>query len=333
MRHVIVGTGAAGSTAARTIKQYQPEADVILVGEERFPPYNRYLLTDYLCGTVGDEELFHAFDAPLEDLGIKLRKGEAVDRVYPDKKEIRLEHGEVLAYDRLLIATGRRMGVMDTLRPFQKHIRSHYTLEDFLLLKADLPKINQVVASGQAVSTLSLILAMLQLGKKVSYVIRGPRVDIPILPPDIGAGLDDAMVAKGVDIVREDRIVGVQPAGEAYRVETYQGRDLSCDVVFAADTYRPNLKCVQGTGMEMSKGILVDLELHTSLEDIYAAGDCVEIYHPALKNYWINFGWPNAVQQGRVAGANMTGRHETYQISETIAFDILGKPFKARWWD
>ena len=85
--------------------------------------------------------------------------------------------------------------------------------------------------------------------------------------------------------------------------------------------------------MEMSKGILVDLELHTSLEDIYAAGDCVEIYHPALKNYWINFGWPNAVQQGRVAGANMTGRHETYQISETIAFDILGKPFKARWWD
>jgi NAD(P)H-nitrite reductase large subunit len=108
---------------------------------------------------------------------------------------------------------------------------------------------------------------------------------------------------------------------------------LPADIVFAQDTYRPNIRCVRGSGIEVNKGILVDLELHTSAEHVYAAGDCVEIYHPALRNYWINFGWPNAVEQGTLAGGNMTGEHGAYRISDTLAFEILGKSFRARWWE
>ena len=80
-------------------------------------------------------------------------------------------------------------------------------------------------------------------------------------------------------------------------------------------------------------GILVNPQLKTSENDIYAAGDCVEIYHPGVKDYWINFGWPNALEQGAIAGKNMTGEDEEYKIHDTIIFNLMGKPLKARWWE
>lgn len=332
MRHVIIGTGAAGAAAARAIRREDRGAEVIVLGEEPYPPYNRCLLTDFLCDEVSREQLFDSPDPSLGDVGAGLRTDVQVARVDPAAREVHLEGGETLGYDRLLIATGRRPVVGDTLRPFADHIQNYYTLDDVLRIKSLLPRIEHAVVSGQTVSTLNLLSGLSRLGKRITYIIRGPRVDIPLVGAATPADLDAAINGLGAEIVREDRIVSVAPAEGTYRVETYQGREYDADVVFAAESYRPSLQCIRGTGIEVNRGILVDLELHTSAEYIYAAGDCVEIYHPTLRNYWVNFGWPNAVEQGTVAGANMAGRHETYRIRDTLAFDILGKNFEARWW-
>ena len=99
------------------------------------------------------------------------------------------------------------------------------------------------------------------------------------------------------------------------------------------DLEKPNVDFIENTRIEKKIGILVDPQLRTSVEDVYAAGDCVEIYHPKIKNYWINFGWPNAAEQGEIAGKNMTGLEEVYQIHETIPFNLMGKAMNARWWD
>ncbi|MFV1976902.1 MAG: hypothetical protein ACC651_14230, partial [Candidatus Scalindua sp.] len=61
-------------------------------------------------------------------------------------------------------------------------------------------------------------------------------------------------------------------------------------------------------------------------------GDCVEIYHPGIKGYWINFGLPNALEQGKISGKNMSGQNEEYKIQKAIAFNLMGKSLKARWW-
>ena len=78
---------------------------------------------------------------------------------------------------------------------------------------------------------------------------------------------------------------------------------------------------------------MVDTHLKTSIEDIYAAGDCVEIYNPVIKNYWINFGWINAKKQGEIAAENMLGNNIEYEIKDNIVFNLMGKPLKARWWE
>jgi len=219
------------------------------------------------------------------------------------------------------------------LKPYAEHIHGYYSLEDILDLKNRLDSVERVVVSGQVVSALSLLSGLRALGKEVHYVIRGPLVDIPIIPAVPPEDLDKGLREKGVQIVREDRIASIRPNGSGYAVETYQGHELAADLVFAFEAYHPNVACCRGAGLEMGKGILVDLELHTSAEDVFAAGDCVEIYDPHRRSTWVNFGWPNAVQQGRVAGANMAGGRESYEIADTVAFEVLGKPFRARWWE
>ena len=103
--------------------------------------------------------------------------------------------------------------------------------------------------------------------------------------------------------------------------------------MFAWDYYKPNIEIIEGTKIEKKLGILVDQQLRTSVEDIYAAGDCVEIYHPKIRDYWINFGFPNATEQGKIAGRNMAGANEEYQVQETLVFNLMGKKLKARWWE
>jgi len=97
-------------------------------------------------------------------------------------------------------------------------------------------------------------------------------------------------------------------------------------------TIKPNISCIEGSAIDKKLGILVNVRLETSEENIYAAGDCVEIYHPRIKDYWINFGLPNALEQGKIAGMNMLGRNEEYKIQEAIVFNLMGKTLKARWW-
>jgi NADPH-dependent 2,4-dienoyl-CoA reductase/sulfur reductase-like enzyme len=145
--------------------------------------------------------------------------------------------------------------------------------------------------------------------------------------------LHDFLCSKGVEIIVNDRIVAAHQELDKFRVTTLNQKNLLADIVFAWDYYRPNIAIISGTAMEKKNGILVDQQLRTSLDDIYAAGDCVEIYHPQIKDYWINFGWPNAAEQGEIAGKNMVGAQMEYQIHETIPFNIMGKALKARWWE
>jgi nitrite reductase (NADH) large subunit len=333
MRHVIVGAGAAGMAAARAIRKLDDRAEIVVVSDEPFPPYRRYLLTEYLCRVIGDDGILQCGEDLLRELDIKLRKGERVTRIHPEQKAVRLEHDQLLSYDRLLIATGRCPNLGPVLQSFRKCIQTYYTMEDAKILQKCLQGVQRVVVTGTGVSRLDLIGGLLRLGKSVTYILRGPKVEVPFLDPASESTVDAALVRRGVEIVRCDRIASIAPLARGYRVKTQQGREYEADLVFAAQSHEPNLACAREVGIEAKSGILVDLCMRTTLPDVYAAGDCVEIYHPGLRNYWINFGWPNAVQQGTVAGHNMAGHHEEYRINETLVFNLLGKPVTARWWN
>ncbi|NIM15622.1 MAG: FAD-dependent oxidoreductase [Candidatus Aminicenantes bacterium] len=334
MKHVIIGAGVAGVTAAQTIKEIDSSAEVVLIGEERFFPYKRYLLTEFLCGNTPEDELTYMPVEYFKEQGIQLRKGQNVKAINPAEKSIKLFHNEVMHYDKLLIATGGRPGLGPVLRPFREHIQPYYSLRDILVLKRRLPGINKCIVHGDGLSSLDLLRGLYHLGKQVTYIIKGERADFDLVESEFSGQLHEFLEEKGIEIITEDRVISIEKKNQHFQVMTLKQELLTADMVFAWDYYQPNIGFISPaeTGIEKKVGILVNLHMRTSVEDIYAAGDCVEIYHPGVKNYWINFGWNNAMEQGTAAGKNMAGREETYKVHEAIVFDLMGKTLKARWW-
>jgi len=333
MKYIIIGAGVAGVSAAKEIKKNDPGAEVTLLGEERFFPYRRQLLTEYLCGTVESDELFYATATSFNELGIRFRKGEHVKSIDPEKKTIKLFHNEVMEYDKLLIATGGNPALGPVLRPFRQNIQRYYSLEDVLLLKKNLDSIQNCVVFGASLSTLDLMCGFCNLGKKITYIVKGSKAHFPLIEAEFEEGLHDFLVKKGVEVVTDDRLISIEKTNGKYRVLTLNQKQILTDLVFAWDYYKPNIEIIKGTKIEKKLGILVDQQLRTSVEDIYAAGDCVEIYHPKIRDYWINFGFPNATEQGKIAGRNMAGANEEYQVQETLVFNLMGKKLRARWWE
>jgi NADPH-dependent 2,4-dienoyl-CoA reductase/sulfur reductase-like enzyme len=332
MKHVIIGAGVAGITAAKTIKEIDKDAEVVVIGNELFLPYKRHLLTEFLCNSIKRDELIFFPMGSLKESGIKLRKGEYVKAIEPSKKLIKLHHNEVAHYDKLLIATGGSPGLGLVLRPYKKNIYFYYSLYDTLVLKEKLPEIQKCIVYGEGVSCLDLICVLCNLGKQVTYITKEERATFALSEYDFEGELHEFLEEKGIEIITEDQIVFINESGHGYKVETLKQKMLSTDIVFAWDYYKPNISCIEGSGIEKKLGILVNVRLETSEENIYAAGDCVEIYHPGIKGYWINFGLPNALEQGAIAGRNMLGQNEEYKIHDAIAFNLMGKSLKARWW-
>ncbi len=332
MKYVIIGSGAAGVNAAEIIKKNDSKGEVVIFGDERFFPYNRYQLTDFLCDSIQQEELFYISPEFFKNIGVEFRKGQYVKAINPEKKSIRLFHNEVVYYDRLLIATGGRPWLGPVLLPYKKHIRRYYSLKDICVLKKKLPHIRKCIVFGEGLSSLDLLCGLNKSGKEVTYIVKGVKPEWPLVDPELCEELCQLQKKEGIKIITEDRIITIEKEGKHFRVLTLKQRELTADIVFAWDNYKPKISCIKGTGIEKKTGILVNEHLETSVEGIYAAGDCVEIYHPGLKNYWINYGWPNAIEQGEIAGLNMTGQKKTYQVHETIEFNLMGKSLKARWW-
>lgn len=333
-KHVIIGAGVAGVTAARTIKEHDPGAEVVLIGEERFFPYKRYLLTEFLCESAHRDELTYEAAESFRETGIKLRKGQYVKSIDPSRKSLKFFHNEVMYYDKLLIATGGRPGLGPVLFPFRKNIQRYYSLKDILVLKKKLADVRHCVVYGGGLSSLDLLRGLTNLGKKVTYIVKGPRVDFSLAESEFAGQIHEFLVEKGIEIIAEDRVIAINPVAGGFTVKTLNQRILTADLVFAWDYYKPNIGFISpaATGIEKKLGILVNHLLETAVPDVYGAGDCVEIYHPGIKDYWINFGWPNAREQGIVAGKNMAGDRESYKIKETIVFNLEGNPLKARWW-
>ncbi|MBN1347993.1 FAD-dependent oxidoreductase [candidate division KSB1 bacterium] len=333
MKYVIIGAGIAGVTAAKNIKQIESGADVVVIGEESHFPYNRFLLTEYLSGAIHEDALFYLPPDFFRMKNIQFRKGQRVKSISTTEKTVKLAHNEVMPYDRLLIATGGSPALGPVLRRFERHIQRYYSLTDILVLKDKLKSIAHCVVSGSGLSTLDLLCGLCNLGKRITYITRSEKAKFPVIKSQFDGTLHEFLQNKGIEILSKDQIVEIEKAGGRYRVATLNQNEIVTDIVFGSDYYQPELSCIADTPIEKKLGILVDQHLKTSVSDIYAAGDCVEIYHPVLKNYWINFGWPNAIAQGEIAGKNMAGEDKVYSIRETLVFNLMGKALKARWWE
>ena len=306
-RYVIVGNGAAGATAARTVREHDASADIQIVGAEKHAFYSRPGLAYYLAGQLPEGALFSRPDKELERADVKRTVGRVAS---VDQRAHRLElaDGKVLRYDRLLLGVGAK-----AVRPEVDGIEldgvvTLDSLEDARLILKIAKRAKRAVVVGGGITALELAEGLAANGVATRYLMRGDRYWASVLDERESALVEERLGHDGVVLHRNTELARV--IGHKHRVtavETKDGERIEADMLAVAVGTQVRLELAKQIGLATGRGIFTDDTLMTSEPDIYAAGDAAEVLDPVTGRRSVDSLWSVAIAQGRVAGANMAG--------------------------
>jgi NAD(P)H-nitrite reductase large subunit len=313
MRYVIIGASAAGCQAAETLRRYAPASPIALISEEAQPLYSRPLLAYLLSGEISRDKVWLKGPEYFKEWGLDPVLGEPVTRVDPGAHRVHLLGGRVIAYDRLLIATGARPRLLGIKGEDLQGVYTLRTLADWQTLETGLPSQGRAVVVGAGAVGLKTADALARRGLDVTLVARGAQPLSRVLDATAAAMLHQAITRMGIGIYHHSWPEAIW--GEAGRVKALtlnEGREIPCEAVLFSIGVAPNVEFLAGTGLATAEGIPVDHRMATTDPDIYAAGDCAHSYHLLTGRRAGYHIWPAAVAQGRIAGANLAGAGLTY---------------------
>jgi NADPH-dependent 2,4-dienoyl-CoA reductase/sulfur reductase-like enzyme len=294
-RIVIVGGSLAGLRAAQTLRDADYTGDVVIVGAEDAPAYQRPPLSkQFLAGQWDESRVFLRWGNRTE---VEHRRGVTATGLDPERSEVRLSTGECLVYDGLVIATGARP-VLPAAWGGLAGVHTLRTLADAAALRSAFAARPRVVVVGAGFIGLEVAATACQLGLEVT-VIEAATVPLRgMLGPEVGELLLDAHRARDVRIVL-GTAVGALLGGDAVSaVELVDGRVIDADLVVVGVGVSPCTEWLRGSGLPVDDGVICDascaVEGHAN---IVAAGDVARWFH---RGYGVRLRvehWDNAVGQ------------------------------------
>ncbi|MHA1598558.1 MAG: NAD(P)/FAD-dependent oxidoreductase [Alphaproteobacteria bacterium] len=325
MKHIIVGAGPAGVTAAETLRKADPEAEVTLVGGEADPPYGRMAIPYFLIGNIKDTGThLRKGDDPYDRLGIRYVQGVA-EKLSVDDGKLTLADGQQLEFDKLLIATGSHpvKPPIDGLDlPGVHHC---WTLQDARDIAGLIGEGRNVVLMGAGFIGCIIMEALALSGCDLTVVEAEDRLVPRMMNKTAGDMIADWCRKKGVKVLTSSRVTKVTEDAGKLSVSVDNGETLPADLVVVATGVRSNMDFVDGTGIETDIGIKVDDHLKTSVDNIYAAGDVAQGKDFSTGGWDVHAVQPTSVDHGRIAGLNMAGRDVAYQGSLNMnVLDTVG---------
>ena len=312
--HVIVGASLAGARAAATFREEGFEGRVVLVGSESERPYERPPLSkDYLRGQAGREKLYVHEEGFYAEQQIELRLGETATALDTARRELEIDGGERLRYDRLLLATGaqpRRLPIPGADLDGVLYLRS---VEDSDRLRERFAQSESVVVVGAGWIGSEVAASARELGLEVT-VIEPMTVPLErVLGPEVGAVYRDIHADHGVRMLLGTGVEAIEGAQAVERVRTGDGQEVGCDLVVVGVGVEPRTTLAEQAGLTLDNGIAVDERLETSVPGVFAAGDVANAQHPFYRERIRVEHWANALNQGPAAARNMLGQSAPYE--------------------
>ena len=331
MKVVIIGSGPAGIVAAEAMRAADPRVELEMVTQEPYPPYSPPAMADHFL-TGRSEPLFWKGRDVCERLDIAYRSPARVVAIDPAARQVDLHDGARLTYDALLIASGSRLHA-----PIEgAELPGVHDFKSLVAAEAIMGRVRRresttalIVGAGFIGMEIALLLA--DLGVRVTIVERLTWVMPRMLDPETAEIAGRALVARGIDLRLDAEAIGfVEREGVVAGVRLANREVLSADLYVAATGVKPNLAFLDGSGVAKDWGITVDDHLRTSVPGVWAAGDVVEAPDRATGKAFVHAIFPNAVDQGRVAAANMLGGDIVYPGAESMnSLKHLGLPIMA----
>ena len=317
-RHLIVGTGPAGFSAADTIRRLQPDAAITLVADDPHGYYSRPGLAYVLTRELPEAHLFPISKNRWAQMHVKFVVGRGV-RLDTLGRQVVLASGHVLPYDALLIATG----AVSVIPPFAGGSPDGVVTLDHLSSLRRLLRLTsrarEAVVVGGGILALELVEGLRARTLGVHYLLRGERFWSAVLDAAESRLIEERLAHDGVQIHHHTEIARILLRKDwrgrelVDGVETKDGRRLTCQMVGVAIGVRPRLELVDGSPVRTGRGVLVNERMETSVPGVYAAGDVAQLVDPLTgQEQPMEALWPVAIAQGRAAGSNMAGTSAVY---------------------
>lgn len=309
---IIVGGGQAAGQAAASLRQEGFEGRITLIGEEPHIPYQRPPLSkQYLAGEQGLERVHLRPSKFYADKGIAVQAGVRVEAIDRAARRLTTSEGQALAYDGLLLATGSLVRRLQA--PGAELDGVHYlrTIADADAIKADMAPGKTAVVVGGGYIGLEVAAVCAAAGMQVHVLETEQRVLQRVTTPAMSAFYQGLHESRGVQIHTSAQVTGFLGDGRVAAVQCGE-RSFAADLAVVGIGILPDTALAEAAGLDCDDGILVDERCRTSDPNIYAAGDCTNHPNPLLGRRLRLESVPNAMEQARVAAANLCGKEREY---------------------
>lgn len=305
--YTIIGNGVAGTTAAQEIRRIDDASPIMVLTEEDLPFYYRIRLPEVVAGDVDEVALVAHEEDWYWDHGIDLYLNSKVIQADPNQQLLWTEDGREFPYDRLLLANGSHSFVPPIEGADLSGVFTLRSIQDARRIKAWAESCRQTTLIGGGLLGLEAGNGLRKLGKQVNVVEFFPRLLPRQLDVAGAARLQSMLEEMGFRFYLGAKTKALSGPSQVGEVHLEDGQNLDTEMVMISAGVRPNLELGRQLGVDVEKGILVDEHLQTSLPSVFAAGDAAECQG---RLYGI---WPAAMEQGRMAGRNMTGNKDAYR--------------------
>jgi 3-phenylpropionate/trans-cinnamate dioxygenase ferredoxin reductase subunit len=313
---LLVGGGLAAANCARHLREQEAQGDILIVGREPDPPYNRPPLTKtYLRGEESREDILFRPDEWYAEQRIDLLTRTSVTSLDLESRTAKLSNKDEVRFEKALLATGSNVRILRAEGTQLDGIHYLRTVRNCDALRAELDKAERVALIGGSYIGTELSASFTMLGKQCELIMLESVTLERFYGPEVGRYFQDTLTSHGVHVHGSQELERFEGSGDRVeRVVTKSGLEIDCDFVVIGAGVTPDITLAQRAGLETGSGVIVDRYLESSVPGIYAAGDIAE-YDSVVHGRRLRIEhWDVAFNQGKYAALNMLGQKQEYDV-------------------
>jgi 3-phenylpropionate/trans-cinnamate dioxygenase ferredoxin reductase component len=328
--YLIIGGGLAGASAVRGIRDLDKSGSILLIGDEKHPPYHRPPLTKKLWfGEKKVEEIFIYDRTFYEENGVQLAIGIRAVELEPKAKTIITSDKKSYRYKKLLLSTGGIPRRLDIPGGDLEGICYYRYLDDYIRTRAEVAGGMSAVVVGGGFIGSEIAAALSRHNVAVTMIFPDPYLCSRVFPEALGRAIQQRYAEHGVTLLTGDKPASIRKEGDKFITSTQKGRILESEMLIVGIGISPSVDLAAAAGLKVGNGIEVNEYLETSDNSIYSAGDNAIFPYQALGQRMRVEHWDNALNQGKQAGMNMAGAKQPFTYMPYFFSDLFEFGYEA----
>ena len=319
MNYVIIGNSTAAIGCIEGIRQIDRTGLITVITKEVYHTYSRPLISYLLSGKTDEARMKYRPDIFYQEMNCKLLTGMTVEKILADEKQVLVNDGSRITYDKLLVATGSNAFVPPIMG--LENVKKWFTfmsLDDAKAIQKAISPNTRVLIMGAGLIGLKCAEGIADKAGRITVVDLADRILPSILDEQSSEIVQTHMEKQQLEFILSDSVQRFDSDSALLS----SGKRIGFDVLIVAVGVRPNTRLIAEAGGKVGRGIVTDEYCRSTLPDIYAAGDCAESYDITVEDSRVLALLPNAYMQGECAGINMAGEKKAY--AKAIPMNAIG---------